>query len=108
MAVTVEADGTQVATIGVEHTLHTDTDAKVYQLLVDTVNMVLGDELELRVKLAVLLGGTRRQVLIGAYKNVQADAIKISVPVVSPRDVEFTLKQTLGTGRSFPWSVVSI
>lgn len=108
MAVTVEADGTQVASIGVEHTLHTDTDAKVYQLLVDTVNMALGDELELRAKLAVLLGGTRRQILLGAYKNMQADLIKISVPVSSPRDIEFTLKQVAGTGRSFPWSVVSV
>ena len=48
MAVTIEASGTQTATIDTEHTLATETDAKVYVLLVDTKNMVNGDELELR------------------------------------------------------------
>lgn len=109
MAVTVEAFGTQTATVTTEHSLHTNTDPKVYQLMVDTSEMVLGDELELRAKVAASSGGTKRQVLLGSYRNVQADPIKISVPVISPYDVEFTLKQTAGAaGRDFDWVVTSI
>ena len=42
MSVTVEGSGTQTATINTEHTLHTNSGAKVLTLLVDTANMANG------------------------------------------------------------------
>ena len=40
MAITQKASGTQTATIDTEHTLTTITDAGVFQILVDVVNIV--------------------------------------------------------------------
>ncbi len=47
---TSESSGDQTAVVTTEHTLDTITDAGTYVLYVDTSNMVLIDELELRVK----------------------------------------------------------
>lgn len=113
MAVTVEASGTQTATVTTEHTLSTETGAKTFVLIVDTSAMVKGDVLELRIKTRVLTGGTDRLVYISPpYAGVQtgdeAGPIKISVPVPSAFSCVFTLKQTLGTGRAYPWAVWSL
>lgn len=108
MAVTVEASGTQTATINTEHTLSSPTAAKVFALSVDTNAMVNGDVLELRVNRKVLSGGTERLVFYAVFSNVQSEPIKCSVPVVAPFGASFTLKQTAGTGRAFPWSVESL
>lgn len=101
----------QAATVGTEHTLVTDTPltGKTYVLIVDTGAMVDGDTLELRVYTKVRTGGTSR-VAYGpkSWSNAQAEPQKYSVPV--PADVEYqaTLKQTEGTGRTFPWKVVAL
>lgn len=112
MAWTLEASGTQTATIGTEHTLATLTGNKTYVLVVDTVNMTSAsgtpDIVELRVKTKVLTGGVTRQVYPAAYVNSQADPIKISIPIPSDQEAVFTLKQVQGTGRAFPWKVLSI
>lgn len=102
------AAGSQTAVIDTEHTLDTRSSAGVYQLLVDTTNLVNGDVLELRVKVkARSAEGSAKLAYMGTYANVQAYPIVASVPVSCTYGV-FTLKQTAGTGRAFPWSVVSI
>lgn len=109
MAVTVENSGTQTATIDTEHTLDTDVDAKVFILLVDTKNLVKGDRLVLRAKMKVLTGSTLATIYTAIYSNVQEDIVKASIPITSPGfQVDFTLEQTDGTGRTFEWSVVSV
>lgn len=108
MALGSKADGSQTAVITTEHTLSTVTDAGVYQLSVDTDAMANGDELELRVKLKVRSVGTTRQVYLGTYAHVQTDKVKLSTPVAALHEVVFTLKQTAGTGRAFPWEVIQI
>ena len=105
---TLEVSGTQVAVISTEHTLATVTTDGTFVLYVDTNAMVLIDELELRVKTKVLSGGTTREFLLATYTHVQGQAIKASIPVNSDQEVVFTLKQTAGTGRSFPWKVVKL
>lgn len=102
------SSGTQVATISTKHSLYATTVSGNYALMVDTSNMVLGDVLELSVDAAYASGGTRRQTYAVTYAHAQSDAGKISVPVVAPWGAEFFLKQTAGTGRSFPWAVVLI
>ncbi|OGO52121.1 MAG: hypothetical protein A2148_12485 [Chloroflexi bacterium RBG_16_68_14] len=115
MAVSENTGGTQTAVIGTEHVLATITAAGVYQLVVDTRNMVNGDVLELRTYLAVRSGESRRLARIDRYGDRQGDGaadtaakgevVKFSIPYTSVFGIRFALKQTAGTGRSFVWSV---
>lgn len=111
MGVSVASDGSQTATLTTEHTLFDTTAAASYVLSVDTVNMVAGDVLELRVYRMVRAAGTRRVAYYMRFDGAQPadDLIKFSVPVscgiTDSGAIRFTLKQTLGTGRAFPWSV---
>lgn len=112
MAVTAHASGTQTATITTEHTLDDVAVAGTFVFEVDCVNMAAGDVVELRIYKIILTGGTRRV----AYKEIFYDAqpaddmIKTFVPVVNELtdagSLRFTLKQTRGTGRNFPWKVL--
>lgn len=118
MAQTLDkAHGTQTATIGTEHTLDTETGSGVYVVVVNTKNMVNGDELELRAYTKVLTGDSQHWLIFeGSYKHQTGDGadagssaggevLKVSPPVSTPFSVKFTLKQTAGTGRSFDWRV---
>lgn len=113
MAVTVNASGTQTATVTTEHTLATVSTAGVFVFNVDTANMTATDVLELRVKKPTLASGTTRTYLYAMYTGAQPtdDVLKTSVPVVidaTAGSATFTLKQTIGTGRSFPWSILQL
>lgn len=112
MAVTAYASGTQTATVTTEHFLSSPNVAGTFTLHVDTVNMVAGDVLELRVYQMVLTGGTQRVAYFARYDDAQAadDLIKISVPIsnelTDTNSLRFSLKQTKGTSRNFPWKVL--
>lgn len=112
MAVTAQGSGTQTATIGTEHTLLDVAVAGTFTLHVDVNALAAGDTLELRVYQIVLTGGTRRVAYKEARYNAQPsdDQIVISVPtsneLTDAGALRFTLKQTAGTGRSFPWKVL--
>lgn len=108
---TVEASGTQAATIDTEHSLHTNSSLKTFVLMVNTVNMVAGDELELRVKVKTLAGSTITLAYYASYLNAQQEPIKYSIPTPSPgqtNGIEFTLKQVAGTGRNYEWAVLTL
>lgn len=104
--------GTQTAVINTEHTLFDSVAAGTYQLHVDPNALAAGDAVELRVYAFVLTGGTRRVVQFTRYTGVQPvdDMYKVSIPfstdLTDSGAVRFTLKQTKGTGRNFPWKVV--
>lgn len=104
----LEASGTQAATVGTEHTLSTLTTVKTFVLVVDAGAMLNGDILELRVNTTVLTAGTSRLAYFGTYRDIQSMPQKISIPIPSDISAVFTLKQTAGTGRSYPWKVLSI
>lgn len=108
MALTVVGEADQVATVGTEHTLDTETTSGVFQLRVDTKNMVNGDVVEIRMKTKVRTGGTSGQEEFATYANVQSDPIKKSIPVESDVELICTLKQTAGTSRTFPWKLIRI
>ena len=63
-------------------------------------------------KQIVLTGGTSRTAYVESYTGAQSadDLIKISVPISNElsdaNSLQFTLKQTAGTGRAFPWKVL--
>lgn len=114
MAVTAQSSGTQTATGGgVEDTLLDVAVAGTFTLHVDTVNMVAGDVLELRIFQMVLTGGTRRVAYYQRYDGAQPtdDLIKISVPVSNELTdagaLSFRLTQSgAGTDKAFPWKVL--
>lgn len=108
MALAVISSGTQSATLDTEHVLDNDTTGKTYVLVVDCGAMVNGDATILRIYTKVLSGGTKRLAYSATYANVQAEPQKYSVPVPANIEIEVTLEQTDGTGRSYPWALLSI
>jgi hypothetical protein len=104
MAWTVDNSGSQTATIGTEHILDSPTAAATYVFGVDTVNLALGDLVELRVY-DMIDGVNYRQCWKGTYQHTQVNNGKKSPPIDVTTQAKFTLKQTTGTGRAFPWSV---
>ena len=109
MAVSVNTSGSQTATIGTEHTLATITTAGIWILVVDIAAMAAGDIVELRVYGKARSTDTER-LLFGPESYgpiVPGQLLVYSVPVVSPHSSRFSLKQTNGTGRAFPWAIYS-
>lgn len=112
MTVAAQASGTQSATVTTEHQLADVNVAGVFTFHVDLVNMAAGDALELRVYQMVLTGGTARVAYLYTFQGAQpADSmIAISVPIsnelTDATSLRFSLKQTLGTSRNFPWKVL--
>lgn len=102
------SDGSQTAVIDTEHTLDTITTAGTYVLTVDLNNLADGDELELRAKLKVRSVGGARELYLGTYAHSQGTPVVASIPVPTVNEVVFTLKQIAGTGRTFPWEIVSL
>lgn len=108
MSVTIESSGTQIATIGVEHSLVALTQNRSYQLVVDLANLAAGDSVTLRAKRKVLTGGTIRTWLEETFTGAQSAPVVISIPFGGPYGTTLTLQQNTGTGRSFDWSAESI
>ncbi len=101
-------NGTQTATIGTEHSLATVSGVGTYVLMLDTSNMANGDTLEVRVKSKVLSGGAEVLYLFATYLHVQAEPLKMTIPVPSLHSLTATLKQTAGTGRAYEWNLVRL
>jgi hypothetical protein len=62
----------------------------------------------LRCKANALSAGTERELFVQLFANAQEENIKISIPVTIPQTSTWTLTQTDGTGRSYPWSLVRL
>lgn len=108
MAITSAANGTQTAVVNTEHSLSTQTTVGFYQLSVNLTNMVNGDVVELRLKTKTLTGDTAEEVYYVIYAQDQGSTpIALSPPVPVLYSIEATLKQTAGTGRNFPWNLLT-
>ena len=105
---TSQSEGSQTATLDTEHTLATVTTAGTYVLSVDLSNLALGDKVTLRAKAKVRSTGTTRTVFTGTYAHVQENPVAMSIPIPAVSECVFTLEQTDGTGRAFPWEVISL
>ena len=112
MTVTVETSGSQAAVLGTEHTLHTNSGAKVFVLMVDTSSMQLADTVILRLYVMPLTGGTARVAYTSVFTHAQPDEpVKISIPLPSPgwtSAFKATLQQTEGTARSYDFAILSV
>ena len=108
MALAVVSSGTQTATLTTEHSLDVDTTGKTYVLVVDTAALVNGETLTLRIKTKCLSAGTQRLAYEAVYEHAQAVPMKYSIPVPANIEIEVTLRQDGGTGRAFPWALLSL
>lgn len=110
MTIASANNGTQPAVINTEHTLHIDTNAKTFVLEVDTSNLANGEVVELRVYKKVLSTGAHVLFQLATIAQAQANGIpgKVSIPTASLYSIQFTLKQTAGVGRNFPWNVITL
>lgn len=101
---TSQANGSQTATLS-EDTLATVTDAGSFVLGIDASALTLGDEIVVRAKLKVRSVGTTRLAYEATYKNTLAEPVILSIPIASTNELVFTLHQTSGAARAFPWEV---
>lgn len=112
MAVSVYANGTQTCVVGTEEFVSQVSATGVFSFHVDLAPMQTGDIIELRVYQVILTGGTSRVLLYQAYYGAQVadDEIKMSFPVgndlTNSTSLEYSIKQTFGTGRAIPWKVL--
>lgn len=103
----VIANGTQASVVGSKHSLHTTSSNGVFALMVDTSAMVNGDKLEIYIDVGFVSGAAHIQTHYSIFAHAQDDPGKVSVPVVAPFGATFSIKQTAGTSRSFPWCIVA-
>ena len=111
MTVTSDSSGSQTATLDTEHTLATISTQGVYSLWVDTNAMVGGSSPDItRIKVygKARTGDTERLLDIFQFKGVQARPLFRSPLYETPHHLKFTLEQTDGTGRAYPWEVRKI
>jgi hypothetical protein len=110
MAVTEKVSGSQTATISAEHTLSTITDAGIYVLRVDMNALVSGDVVELRIYTKARNSTDTERLIHGpaVYGPIPPDQkLQDSVPIMATGDFKATLLQSAGTGRAFPWVILS-
>lgn len=108
MALAVNAEATQTATIGTEHTLANPATSNVYALDVDCSALAVGEVVEIRFKKPVRNAGTVNVVWRATVgPSTRSEGIVSSPPVACPYGCTVTLKQINGTGRTFPWTLVS-
>lgn len=109
MAVTVESSGSQTATLTTWHDVATVTStAGVRVFAVDLTNLAMGETLDIRVKVNVRSTDTQAVLYQASYSHTQSEPVVQSVPVVVPDDATFSIRQTGGTGRAFPWAVYTL
>jgi len=104
---TVIASGTKTAD-GTEQDLATDTTNQEYELNVDLGNMAILDVVELRIYGKVLSGGTERLVFLAVYGPMVPFEKIIKKRFLANIHVRATLKQTAGTNRDYPWSLLAV
>ncbi len=113
MAVTAFATGTTTPTVGTENFLSNVNVAGVYTFHIDTINMVAGDVLQIRVYQIVLTGGTARVVYVASFQGAQPtdDMIKVTSPIgnelTDSNSLRFSINQTFGTARAFSWKILA-
>ena len=110
MSLTLGSSGTTSAlVIGAETELETDSTNAFFTLQFDTSNMVIGDVVVARIYTVVSFGGPLIQAWEASFgPSPQSNNAKMSMGVPSIWSLKFTLTQTAGTGRTFPWQLLRI
>jgi hypothetical protein len=104
--VALVGSGTQTATVGTTHDLVSSTQFGIFQCYWNLTNLAKGDVVRVFVTMKVLGSDTEETVFEGIYANDLRDSCIIcSPPFVSQHICTMRLRQTAGTGRSFPWAM---
>lgn len=107
----VVTSGSQTATISTEHTLATVTDAGVYIANIDLAAMQDGatpDITRIRIYSKARSADSERLVEVYEIIGAQGKPLFSIVPrVEAVANYRVTLEQIQGTGRAYPWSIVS-
>lgn len=106
----IQGSGTLTSTVGTEQTLldlATPTFL-VYMAKIDLTNMISGDIVILNIYNKVLSGGNLTLFFTQTYNGVQNPAGQPSVPLPADQEIKFTLYQTAGSPRTYPWTVISL
>lgn len=112
MPVSAQGSGTTAQSVGTELTLLDIAIPGTFTAHIDLSLMASGDVVELRWYQIILTGGTRRVVYVNRRNDAQPadDIIAISVPISNELTdagaLRFTINQTKGTTRAFPWKVL--
>ncbi len=111
MAITY-ADGSQTATLTTEHPLSAPNAIGQFRLEVDLNAMASGDVTEIRAYKMVRTGGTSRPIWVVRFTDAQPTDAKVvrfepvDNDITDTDAIKFTLLQTVGTGRAYPWAVL--
>jgi hypothetical protein len=108
MGLVSSASGSQLSVINTEHSLSQKTGIGIYVLVVDTSAMEAGDTVEVRIKTKCISSGTVKIAYLDIYSDVQDEPHKYSVPVPVDLEIICTIKQTTGTGKTFPWNLLRV
>lgn len=111
MAVSEVTGGSQLAVLGTDHTLTTQTTAGVYVLVVDLSVLTDGDWVELAMFAKSRSGESSKQAFRKTFANAQADALAYSIPVPVNVEVVAKLKQpniSPNVARTFTWALLTL
>ncbi len=106
--VTEVYSGTQVATVGTEHILNTtspETTSGLYELYLDTNALTANDAIQISFKEKVITGGTQHILFLVTLYGIQSSPIFTSGQFMLTHGWDICIKQTLGTSKSFPYSI---
>ena len=103
----ITLSGSITPTVNVSHTVGTITSLGAIVFKVDLGAMQNGDEVELRVA-DQCVAGTVSAIYVAGYAHQQATQIKASPPVVVTARAFVQIKQVAGTGRSYPFEIVTL
>lgn len=112
MSIATYASGSQTATLTTEHELSAPSEAGEYALQLDLNNMAANDVLEVRAYLMVASGGTARPIwfhmFAGAQPSHALNAVSqwVANTLTEANAIRFTIKQTFGTGRAYPYKIL--
>lgn len=109
----LHASGTQTATVTTEHSLATAIVPGKFSLIVDLSGMLANDVTELRAYQITLTGGTKRLAYFQQFFGVPSPIVTVQSEelwndLADASSLEWTLKQTFGTGRDYPWKVLRV
>lgn len=102
------ADGTQTAVLNTEHELYATTNERTHVIAVSTDAMLVGDAMVLRAYAKIASAASYELAGEEFFAGSQAVTLFFSVPLPIVHAVRFTLEQTEGTARAYPWSVMTL
>jgi len=108
MALTVVTTGTLTLTSSEATVNASQTSSGTYVLSLDLTNMAAGDVVELTIYTKTLTGSTERLLDRVSWANAQGQPAFQTVPIVSPYQITFKLKQPTGTGRAIPYAILTL